>query len=350
MRGAAPALPLAIALIGGTVLPRSGTRSTSTVATRLPSAVLDSPFAVHFLDVGTGDSVIIDVGDREVVIDGGDSVKVLDEYIARTGIIDDPIELVVVTHGDVDHWKGFTRPLGFDGKASNPPHVLEFWEPGYDRDCRPLDTYDDFIKDMAGLPGLLAFRRPLQDSHPPAVVTGRLEPFHLTGLPQVAFTLLHSEGDPGTSNNDCAFRINNASVVFVAQIFNHRFLFMGDANGKERDEGPPGTPGHVEKQLLDLEASVPGALKADVIKVPHHGSETASTQAFIDKVGADFVVISASTKHHLPKKTTVDRYDDGRRTILRTDANQVNNTDHIVCFEDELRELDCNYEAVLAES
>jgi beta-lactamase superfamily II metal-dependent hydrolase len=37
-------------------------------------------FQVHFLDVGTGDSTIIDVGDKEIIIDGGLGVKVLSDY------------------------------------------------------------------------------------------------------------------------------------------------------------------------------------------------------------------------------------------------------------------------------
>ena len=70
------------------------------------------------------------------------------------------------------------------------------------------------------------------------------------------------------------------------------------------------------------EATHPGTLKADVLKVPHHGSETASTQAFINAVNPDFAIISASTKHHLPKTTTVDRYENTQRVILSTDEHK----------------------------
>jgi len=76
------------------------------------------------------------------------------------------------------------------------------------------------------------------------------------------------------------------------------------ANGKERNEPPPGTPGHIERLLLDLELQNSGVLKADILKVPQHGSETASTQAFIDKVNPKFVIISVNTTYHLPKSTT----------------------------------------------
>lgn len=303
-------------------------------------------FQVHFLGVGTGDSAIIDIGDREIVIDGGDSTRVLDDYAARTGIIDGPIELVVVTHADSDHWRGFTRLLGFDGHASQPHTVLEFWEPGYDRGCNPLASYNTFISNVQNIPGI-RFGRPLEATHPPAVDTGQPQVFSLTSVPGVRITVLHTDSTPEASNNDCAYRINNASIVLMIEISRIRFLFTGDANGKERDEPSPGTPSHMEAKLLALEATHPGTLKADVLKVPHHGSETASTQAFIDAVDPRFVIISASTKHHLPKSTTVGRYDNGQRVILRTDADRANDVNHIICFKDPGGQIACNYKDVL---
>jgi beta-lactamase superfamily II metal-dependent hydrolase len=128
-----------------------------------------------------------------------------------------------------------------------------------------------------------------------------------------------------------------------------KILFTGDANGKERDEPSPGTPGHIEKMLLDLEAQNPGVLKADILKVPHHGSETASTQAFIDKVNPKFVIISASTTHHLPKPTTKARYDNGQRIILQTDKNIEKGQDHIICASVTVGDVQCNYKSVWEE-
>lgn len=312
----------------------------------VPDGPAEPQFQVHFLDVGTGDAAIIDVGDREIVIDGGDSTKVVHDYAARTGIIDGPIELVVVTHADSDHWKGLNRLLSFDGHATQPHAVLEFWEPGYNRDCSPLSTYDTFIANIQNLPGI-RFRRPLETTHPPAVATGQPAPLTLPSIPGATITLLHTDTTPEATNNDCAYRINNASIVLLIEIAGIRFLFTGDANGKERDELSPGTPGHIEAKLLALEATHPGTLRADVLKVPHHGSETASTQNFIDAVNPRFVVISASTKHHLPKPTTVHRYENGQRVILRTDAHRENDLDHIMCFKDADGKAACNYKDVL---
>lgn len=87
----------------------------------------------------------------------------------------------------------------------------------------------------------------------------------------------------------------------------------------------------------------------DVLKVPHHGSETANTIPFIEKTNPDYAIISASTTHHLPKDTVVHRYESLDRVILRTDFNHANNQDHILCMKDVGRELECNYESVLVE-
>jgi hypothetical protein len=220
---------------------------------------------------------------------------------------------------------------------------LEFWEPGYNRDCRPLESYNTFIENVRTLSGLRDFRRPLENTRIPAVQNGRVDTVRVAGISNVEFRLLHTDSTPPASNGDCAYEINNASIVFSARLFGHQFLFTGDANGKERNEESPGTPGHIESLLIDLHDKVPGTLAADVLKVPHHGSETASTQTFIDRVNPRFVVISSSTKHELPRASVVDRYDNGERVILRTDVQRAGNNDHIVCFEDSAMELECSH-------
>lgn len=85
-----------------------------------------------------------------------------------------------------------------------------------------------------------------------------------------------------------------------------------------------------------------------MLKVPHHGSETASTQAFIDAVAPDFVFISSSTIHHLPRDTVVARYrhEAPNHVVLRTDGNRRSGVDHLVCMRIEGR-LTCNHDDVL---
>jgi len=311
-----------------------------------------STFTLHFLDVGTGDSAIIDMGDREIVIDGGDSIRVLNAYVDETGIIDGPIELVIVTHGDTDHWNGLRRLLGFDGVRDTPFTALEYWDPGYDRDCNPASSggrrnYLAFVNDIRGAVPAAGFKRPLEDHHSPADVSGTPQPFTVSSLPGVAFTLLHSNKAPATGS--CSYKINNASVVLMIEIGGVRLLFTGDANGKQRAAVHPNiTPGHVEARLLALESNHPGALKADILKVPHHGSETASTSEYITAVNPRFAVVSASAKHHLPRDTTLDRYAHPSRIILRTDETRGNDNDHILCFQSD-NQVECNFSDVFNE-
>ena len=316
-------------------------------------AIQDIPFKVHFLDVGTGDSAIIDIGDREIVIDGGNSSTILKKYVTDRQIIDGPIELVVVTHGDTDHWKGLQRLMNFDNRAPNPPKVLEFWDPGYDRDCNGSNHsgragYLNFINQFRALQGV-RFLRPLQNTHPPADQTGQVQPFTLPSIPGVTFTVLHSAVAPTSDNSECSYLINNASIVLKLQIGASTFLFTGDANGKERNDTSAANIGHVERALVQLNQKFPGTLKVDVLKAPHHGSETASSSPFIAATDPRFAIFSASTGHHIPKETVLHRYEAPGRVILRTDDHHESNVDHIICIKDVGEALDCNYEAVWVE-
>jgi competence protein ComEC len=304
-------------------------------------SIQEQPFAVHFVDVGVGDAIIVDMQDKEIVIDGGRWPNDLNDYIDATNIIDGPIELVIVTHADTDHWNGLVRLLGFDGQASSPKTLLEFWEPGYNRDCDPNEKFNTFISDVSDVLSHEKFHRPLELEHHPAIDTGLNEPFSIDSLPGVSFTLLSTESQP--TGPDCAYKINNASIVFMLEISGVKLLFTGDANGKERDESSPGTPAYVEEKLLDLNQIFPGILGADVLKVPHHGSETASTQDFIDAVNPKYAIISADTIHDLPKTTVINRYTNGERVILRTDRDKAKNIDHILCTSASHGQIECNY-------
>lgn len=304
-------------------------------------------FTIHFLDVGTGDAALIDAGEHEILIDGGNWPDDVRAYLEARGLIDGPLELLVITHADSDHWKGLPRLLGLDGQNPNPTRVLEVWDAGYDRDCKPAGdsatvNYRAFIDGIRNLSDTTLLR-PLEDHHPPATRTGTPSPFTVSTLPGMTFTVLHSASDPESANGECSYLINNASIVLLVEIGGHRFLFTGDANGKERSEASPGTPGHIEERLLTLEENHPGLLKVEVLKVPHHGSETASTQRFIDAVEPRFAIISASTSHHLPRDSVVLRYAHPARVILRTDRNHAKGQDQIICTPTSAGGVQCNY-------
>lgn len=58
---------------------------------------------VHFLDVGQGDCILIDCGETEVLIDGGNN-GAGDEVVSYlTPYIDGKLDYLIATHPDADH-------------------------------------------------------------------------------------------------------------------------------------------------------------------------------------------------------------------------------------------------------
>ncbi len=299
-----------------------------------------TPFQLHVVDVGIGDGFLLDMEQREILVDGGMNSKPMVDYMASRQLISSPIELAIVTHADADHWKGMEALLGLNS-PSPAFQILEFWEPGYDRSCRSLPTYDAFVNRMRQVVPTVGFKRPLEFTHVPSAASGVITPIDLPSIPGVRLTLLHSEQQP--DGPDCAFQINNASIVLRVEVGGVVMLWTGDINGKLREHASSVTPAFIEQKLLSIEAQHPGILKADLLKVAHHGSETASTDAFIAAVAPRFALISASTNHHLPRETVVQRYEQSGAIVLRTDVSRQAGDDAILCVGSGAGELDCNY-------
>ena len=89
---------------------------------------------VHFLDVGQGDCILIDCGETEVLIDGGNN-GAGDEVVSYlTPYIDGKLDYLIATHPDADHVGGLDA-------------VLEAFEVGEVIDSgrkSDTDTYKDY--------------------------------------------------------------------------------------------------------------------------------------------------------------------------------------------------------------
>jgi len=101
--------------------------------------------------------------------------------------------------------------------------------------------------------------------------------------------------------------VNNNALVLRMAFGDHCLLFTGD----------------IEQQA---EARLVGAgkgLRAQVIKVPHHGSRRSSTDTFIKEVSPRYAVISLGfgNPFHLPGKGVVERYTRLGCQVLRTDLD-----------------------------
>ena len=118
--------------------------------------------------------------------------------------------------------------------------------------------------------------------------------------------------------------VNNSSLVLRLQYGEHVFLFMGDAEGKHRDDSPEEAH-FVEELLVD---TVPAdRLRATVRKAAHHGSESGCSTPFLRAVEPEIVVVQSGRQsfngRFIPDATTLERLCclDNPPLIYRTDQN-----------------------------
>jgi competence protein ComEC len=116
------------------------------------------------------------------------------------------------------------------------------------------------------------------------------------------FRVLAAQDGNATGN---AAPANNDSLVLRVAFGRHAFLLTGDIERK------------VEDQLVESGELTP----ANVLKVPHHGSRSSSSQEFLDAVGPSFAVISAGfgNSYGNPHHDVLDRIQSGGAAVFRTD-------------------------------
>ena len=260
---------------------------------------------IHYVDVGQGDAIWIQTYDDgidgngkyegySIVIDGGPKSSIqqnaLAAYMEREGHHGANIEALIVSHPHVDH---------FNGSKTIAQHftVNHFYDPGY-----PGGTqYNNFLKYLKGTSAASSKARKLH--------LGLSNFGNINWGSELQVEVLYAwNGDPENVLGSGSTENNNASIVLRLQYGDHVFLFMGDAEGKDRADTPDQAK-YVEKILLE---TVPTKLKSTVLKIAHHGSETSSTLPFIQAVDPEFVIVQSGRKSFsgtfLPDKTTLERY------------------------------------------
>ena len=97
---------------------------------------------------------------------------------------------------------------------------------------------------------------------------------------------------------------NNASIVIQAKYGSRRYLFMGDLERQEE----------AKRKWNEV----------DVLKAGHHGSNTSSSQEFLNQVKPKYVFVSAgkNNKYRLPNVKAMERIEKTGAKIFRTDVNE----------------------------
>ncbi len=275
---------------------------------------------VHVVDVGQGDAIWIHTYDdgipgngiyegKNIIIDSGpdasDAKNELLHYLQAHLPPHAAIDALIVTHPHDDHYPGAAGVFRhYD--------VHEFYDSGYPKSG---SKWRDFLTLAKG------------EQFPGGDVVTHIGRANF-GTPdwgqELSVHFLYAWPGSAAGLGSGNTRENNASIVLRIDYGTQSFLFMGDAEGKDRN-GSPDTPRYVERWLLDSVGAA--GLHATVLKVAHHGSETSSTTPFIAAVDPEIVLVSSGRKAYggrfLPDSTTLARYcaHDPATRIYRTDQN-----------------------------
>ena len=125
-------LVLILASCGAPSPPPSPPSPTPTPAPSTPPPT-EEDLKVHFIDVGQGDSILVDLGDTEILIDGGDKSPGVVGYLRN--FVDGNLEVMVATHPHADHIGGLIDVL-------NAFQVEQIWHNGETSESK---TYTDFM-------------------------------------------------------------------------------------------------------------------------------------------------------------------------------------------------------------
>lgn len=203
---------------------------------------------VSFLDIGQGDSIFIQTpSGKQMLIDGGSNRAVLRKLSEVMPWYDRSLDVVVATHPDLDHIGGLIDV--FERYRIN--HVFESGVADDGTDSRALESAVSQSKET--------------QRH--VARRGNIIDFG----DGVYFEILFPDrAVPSVETN-------TASVIGRLVYEDTAFLFTGDS------------PIAIEKYLVRLDGS---RLKADVLKVGHHGSKTSSDPLFVGFVNPEYAVYS----------------------------------------------------------
>ena len=219
---------------------------------------------VHFLDVGQGDSILIQSPNgKNLLVDGGtkNAGKDVVDYIRKQGI--EKLDYVVATHPDADHIGGLISVL-------NSISIKNFVDSGK---VHTSQTYEEMLQLIL-------------DKNIPFIVPEIGDTIPLDD--ELDITVLHM-GDESDDNNE-------ASIVLKISYGDVSFLLMGDADT------------NVEKSILEQ-----FSVEATVLKAGHHGSDTSSSEDFIQSVKPKVTILSYGKDNsfghpHAEVKSRLERF------------------------------------------
>ena len=235
---------------------------------------LDNPYIeVHFLDVGQGDSIFIEINNsKTMLIDASTSSygNFIIDYINSLGY--DRIDYLIATHPHADH-------IGSMQDIVLEYDIGDIYMPKVSTNTK---TYENLLT-------------AIDDKN--LTIKKAYKGVKIIDEDELDVSILSPTKDEYDN-------LNNYSAVLKLTYKNVSYLFMGDSEEE------------VEENISD-------DVKADVIKIAHHGSNSSSSLEFLKKVSPTYAVISVGedNSYNHPHKEVLDRLEEIGSIVYRTDLD-----------------------------
>lgn len=226
---------------------------------------------VHFLDVGQADSILIQTpGGKNVLIDGGTNYAAdgIVSYLKKQGV--DKINMLIATHPHHDH-------IGAMDKLIDTFSINLLYIP-------PLSHQS---KSYRGLQKAV-------ENHETTVMEAKTGQ-SIRLAKDLRLDMLAPLGNSYNIENDY-------SLVTKLTHGDNRFLLMADAGKKS------------EKEMLQKRINV----KADVLKVGHHGGNSGTSDEFLAKIDPKYAILTVGDHANFPSREVLDRLKRKNVTMLST--------------------------------
>ena len=240
---------------------------------------------INFIDVGQGDSTLIRVNNKSILIDGGGSAfesksdvgeMTLLPYLLDRGLIS--IDYVIVSHFDADHYKGLIYVV----------ENLKIKNIVISTLGQESNDFNEFIA-LVRKKNINILEVNMGD---------------ILKIGKAKMEVLYPNKEPINDNVK-----NNNALVFKFIWNDFSILFTGDIEEV------------AEEKILSIYKNNLEKLQSTVLKVAHHGSKTSSTNSFLEAVNPQIALIGVgkNNKFGHPNQGVIDRLNNLNCKIYRTD-------------------------------
>lgn len=229
---------------------------------------------VHYINVDQGDAILIQVNNKNLLIDSGPKShkKQLVKFLNDLNI--SKLDYVIATHPHEDH-------IGNMNTVLNSYKVQSFYAPKVYSYTKSFEQMIDSLKSN----------------------NLKINPIK-RGCNTINLGF-QTNVEVFSPINDTYDNENNYSPVIKISFGNNSFLFTGDA----------------EKEIEDKLILLNDDLKADILKVSHHGSSSSTSDSFLNRVSPKYAIISVGKNniYDHPNDTIISKLNTYKINILRTD-------------------------------